>query len=98
MSSIMIIAPNMQAGEKYAREHGLDPRRVVTPRSTTRARGLACDDYVILDGTPLDVCDWAAITPVLLHAGEKVLDRFYYEAQGKLPPPIELPRKTVIKF
>lgn len=98
MSNVLIIAPTMRAGEEYAREHGLDPRCVVTPRSTKRSRGFVYDDFVIVGDTPLDVYDWAAITPMLVQAGEEVLDRFQWEVLGKLPPPIELEAENVIRF
>lgn len=98
MRRIMILAPTVREGEAYAQEHGLDRRGVITPRSTDRGRGRAYDDSLIVNGVRLDEAEWAALTPCFLHAGEDVLDRFYYEAQGKLPPAIDLPRKTVLKF
>lgn len=98
MSSVMIIAPTVWQGRKYALKHGLNWRHVIAPGYIYPARGRSYDDFVVVGGARLDVDEWAALTPTLFRAGEKVLDRFFYEAQGKLPPPIELERETVIKF
>lgn len=98
MGEVMIIAPTMREGEVYAREHGLNPRCVVTPRSTTRARGFIYDDFVIVGDVYLDEGKWAALTPCFLHAGRDVLDRWQYAALDILPPPIELERESVSRF
>ncbi|MCS5479821.1 hypothetical protein NYP18_09130 [Corynebacterium sp. YIM 101645] len=98
MSEVMILAPNVYEGEAYAREHGLDWRDVVTPRHPYRTRGRRYNDFVIVGDVRLDEGQWAALALTLLGAGEKVLERFFYAAQGKLPPPIELDTENVPRF
>lgn len=98
MSSIMILAESEHIGRRYARKDGLDRRDVIPAHHTDRARGRAFEDFIIVGNVRLDEAQWAALTPCFLRAGEEVLDRFFYEAQGKLPPPIELPRRKVVKL
>lgn len=98
MSRIMILAKSEHVGRRYARKHGMDKRDVITPHTTNRARGRAFDGFIIVGNIRLDEAQWAALTPTLLQSGEDVLDRFFYESQGKLPPVKPLPRETVLNF
>ena len=81
--NIVILSPTIREGEIYARENGLDVKNVITPYVTNRARGKAFDDYVLVGQPRFNPGEWAALVPSLLGAGERVIDRLYFEVRGE---------------
>lgn len=53
----MILAPTIREGEAYADAHGYDRDLVISPRSTSRARGRRFDRLVTVNPDDLDLLD-----------------------------------------
>lgn len=95
MAEILILAPTCLIGEIYAVANGIPRRNVITPRSSSRARGRRFDDFVVVGNPVFSESGWADVTPALLDAGHEALDRLQFRLLGILPPPIELEREGV---
>lgn len=95
MAEMMILAPTRLIGDEYAAAKGISRCNVITPRSSSRARGRRFDDFVVVGNPVFSESGWAEIAPALLHAGHEVLDRLQFRMLGILPPPIELEREDV---
>lgn len=95
MAELLVLSPTRSIGDAYAAAKGISRSNVITPRSSSKARGRRFDDFVVVGNPAFSESGWAEITPALLHAGHDVLDRLQFRLLGILPPPIELEREDV---
>lgn len=99
MSRTLIIAETRRQVDNYAEDHDLPPHDLMTTKQPfSSLAGRSYDDLLVIGNPRISIETWTYLTYLLLGAGEEALDRLERLYTGKLPPPIDLPRKRVVKF